>query len=113
MDSFCILQSAICISCPRLVPPPFPFRLDLRLPENVYAGMLSYLETPLAGLPFLAPLRPDELRRAAKRFRDVRLAPDEARPIGAAGAEALVVLEGRVLVETTSLEGEPPRRATL
>src|SRR4051812_39977523 len=75
--------------------------------------MTERLETLLAELPFLAPLRRDELHRAARRFELVDLAPGESRQVGENGAQAVVVLGGEVSVEASPLEGHGPVRATL
>lgn len=75
--------------------------------------MPERLDALIATLPFLAPLRPDELCRAAKRFRVVDLAAGETRTFGAESGEALVVVEGRIAVEATPLPNQPPLFARL
>lgn len=70
-------------------------------------------EALLAGVPFLAPLRPDELERAARRFRIVDLSPGEKRTLAVETPECIVVLSGRVDVEASPIDGFPPSRERL
>jgi len=71
------------------------------------------LDALLNGVPFLAPLRPDELLRAARRFRIVDLAPGEKRGLAVETPECAVVLEGAVAVEASPIDGFPPVRERL
>jgi hypothetical protein len=68
---------------------------------------LIRLDVLLAGLPFLAPLRPDELSRAATRFRVVDLAPGEKLALAATTPECALVLSGHVRVAASPIEGFP------
>ena len=63
------------------------------------------LEALLGAVPFLEPLRPDELYRATRHWKIVELAPGEKRPLAASVPECAVVLSGKVLVdESVDLE---------
>lgn len=75
--------------------------------------MPERLESLISELPFLAPLRRDELQRAARRFRVVDLAPGETRTAGSPHAEAVLVVGGRVAVEASPLDGHAAVRETL
>lgn len=75
--------------------------------------MPEYLERLAAELPFLAPLRRDERARAATHFRPVELAAGEARRIGTPSPEALVVVTGKVTIESVPVEGGAPVRVEL
>jgi CRP-like cAMP-binding protein len=71
------------------------------------------VETLVAELPFLAPLRPDELYRATKRFRIRDMAPGETCSLGESGPEAVLLISGHLTVEVVPLEGEAPVRSHL
>jgi hypothetical protein len=75
--------------------------------------MPERLESLLAEVPFLAPLRRDELHRASKRFEIVPLAAGETRRTGEGRAQLVVVVGGEVTVEACPIEGQAPVRARL
>jgi CRP-like cAMP-binding protein len=67
----------------------------------------------LGAIPFLAPLRPDELQRATRHWRIIALVPGERLPLAASVAECAVVLSGRIHVEATPIDGCTPLRERL
>ncbi len=74
---------------------------------------MTRLDTVATNVPFLAPLRPDEVLRALGRFTIVDLAPGESRPFAETLPECALVLSGHVRVQAVPIEGCPPLEETL
>jgi CRP-like cAMP-binding protein len=70
------------------------------------------LERALHELPFLAPLRPDEVARAASRFQTQRLAVGQTLELGEA-PELCLVLAGSVRIATAPLPGQEAQEDVL
>jgi len=69
--------------------------------------MPAALERVLRDLPFFAPLRPDELVRAAARFRTAILTAGEGLIFDEDSPEFVAVLQGEVVVKSSALAGQP------
>jgi CRP-like cAMP-binding protein len=74
---------------------------------------VTRLDALLGDVPFLEPLRPDELHRATRHWKIVELAPGESRPLAASVPECAVVLSGKILVDATPIDGCTPLRERL
>jgi len=71
------------------------------------------LERVLRDLPFLAPLRPDELVRVAARFRCESVPAGQSLLLDDESPELLMVLRGQLSVTTSALAGQPAETITL
>ncbi len=69
------------------------------------------LERALRDLPFLAPLRPDEIARAASRFRTQLLALGQTLQLES--PQLCLVLAGSVQIVTAPLPGQEPQEDVL